>query len=216
MSYIETTSPDEATEEVRAMYERQQGSWGFVPNYAKSFSHRPEVMARWGRLLAELKRPMDHRRFELVTFAAAHELRHSACSLAHGKALSPWFTNEEIRAIAAQQPVKTITDGEWAMMRFARQVARDAASIEAIQVEELRDFGFSDAEIFDIAGVAAGRAFFTKILDAVGSMPDSSFLSIDPDLREALTVGRPIATHDVEVMTVDKPLFSKWKNKVTK
>ena len=61
--------------------------WGFVPNYAKVFCHRPEVLARWGQLLAGIRRPMDKRRFELVTFAAAHELRNTACALAHGKAL---------------------------------------------------------------------------------------------------------------------------------
>ena len=200
MSYIQTTPPNEADGDVREMYERQQNSWGHVPNYAKSFSHRPEVMARWGRLLAELKRPMDTRRFEMVTFSAAHELRHSPCSLAHGRALTPYFSTAEIRAIANQEPIKSVTDGEQEMMRFARVVARDASSITQADVQKLKDEGFSDAEVFDIAAVAAGRAFFTKILDAVGSMPDSTFLAIDADLRELLTVGKPIETADVEVM----------------
>ena len=200
MSYIQTTPPNEADGDVREMYERQQNSWGHVPNYAKSFSHRPEVMARWGRLLAELKRPMDTRRFEMVTFSAAHELRHSPCSLAHGRALTPYFSTAEIRAIANQEPVKSITAGEQEMMRFARAVARDASSITQADVQRLKDEGFSDAEVFDIAAVAAGRAFFTKVLDAVGSMPDSTFLAIDADLRESLTVGKPIETADVEVM----------------
>jgi hypothetical protein len=81
MSYIETISADEAEGAVLEMYEHQQKHWGYVPNYVKSFSHRPEVMARWGRLLAEIRRPLDPRTFELVTFAAAHELRHTPCSL---------------------------------------------------------------------------------------------------------------------------------------
>lgn len=171
-----------------------------MPNYAKSFSHRPEVMVRWGRLLAELKRPMDRRRFEMVTFAAAHELRHTPCSLAHGKALLPFFSKDEILAIAEQKHVDSVMPAEQEMMRFARQVARDASAIAEVDVRRLREFGFSDGEIFDIAGVAAGRAFFTKVLDAVGSLPDASFLSIDADLREPLTVGRAIDTNEVEVM----------------
>ena len=44
---------------------------------------------------------MDKRRFELVTFAAAHELRSSACSLAHGKVLEEFFGDRDIVAIAA-------------------------------------------------------------------------------------------------------------------
>lgn len=201
MSYIETVSLEEATGDVREMYERQQGAWGYVPNYAKSFSHRPEVMARWGKLLAELQRPMDKRRLEMITFAAAHELKHSSCSLAHGNALTPFFSNAEIGAIAEQGPVDSVTDAEQEMMRFARQVARDASTVEAPDVERLKNHGFSDAEVFDIAAVAAGRAFFTKVLDAVGSLPDAGFMSLDEDLRAPLTVGRPISKEDDEVMT---------------
>ena len=55
MSYIDTIPVNDATGEVRQMYERQQEAWGYVPNYAKSFCHRPAVMERWGKLLAELK-----------------------------------------------------------------------------------------------------------------------------------------------------------------
>jgi uncharacterized peroxidase-related enzyme len=200
MSYIDTISLEEATGDVREMYERQQGAWGYVPNYAKSFSHRPEVMARWGKLLAELQRPMDKRRLEMITFAAAHELKHSSCSLAHGNALTPFFTNAEICAIAEGRAVESITEAEQEMMRFARQVARDASTVDASDVERLKGRGFSDAEVFDIAAVAAGRAFFTKILDAVGSLPDAGFMSLDEDLRAPLTVGRPISEEKDEVM----------------
>ena len=201
MSYIKTVPIEEATGEVREMYERQQGAWGYVPNYAKSFSHRPEVMARWGKLLAELQRPMDKRRLEMITFSAAHELRHTSCSLAHGNMLSPFFSNDEICAIAEQKPVESITAAEQEMMRFARQVARDASTVTADDVDRLMGHGFSDAEVFDIAAVAAGRAFFTKVLDAVGSLPDAGFQSLDEQLRSQLTVGRPISAEDDEVMT---------------
>ena len=200
MSYIETTPVNEATGGVRDMYERQQGAWGYVPNYAKSFCHRPAVMERWGKLLAELKRPMDKRRFELVTFAAAHELKHTSCSLAHGNALRPFLGVDEIVALGEQRSIDGVTEAEQEMMRFSRQVARDASSVGPDDVERLKDLGFSDAEVFDIAAVSAGRAFFTKVLDAVGSLPDAGFLSLDDDLRAGLTVGRPISNDPDEVM----------------
>jgi uncharacterized peroxidase-related enzyme len=203
LSFIETIAPQDAEGEVREMYERQQGAWGYVPNYAKSFSHRPEVMVRWGKLLAELRRPLDDRTFELVTFAAAHEMRHSSCALAHGNELTPFFSNSEIRAIAAQEGLDFLSDAEQEMLRFARKIARDASTIEADDVERLKSLGIGDAEIFDIAGAVAGRSFLTKILDAVGSLPDAGFLSIADDLRSALTVGKAIDTQDVEVMNVD-------------
>jgi hypothetical protein len=201
MSYIETIAADEAEGAVREMYEHQQEHWGYIPNYVKSFSHRPEVMARWGRLLAEIRRPLDTRTFELVTFAAAHELRHTSCSLAHGNALTPFFTNEQIVAIARQDDLGFLTEAEREMVTFSRRVARDAASIDAEDIRRLKDCGLDDGTIFDIAATAAGRAFFTKVLDAVGSLPDAAFRSLDEDLRVPLTVGRPISTDDDEVIS---------------
>jgi hypothetical protein len=201
LSFIETTPLEEAEGAVREMYERQQGAWGYVPNYAKSFSHRPEVMARWGKLLAELRRPMDDRTFELITFAAAHEMKHTSCSLAHGNALTPFFSNEEICAIANQQPVDSVTAAEHEMMRFSRKVARDASTITEADVQKLKDHGLNDADLFEVAATAAGRALFTKVLDAVGSLPDAGFMSMDENLRAHLVVGRPIDTAEDEVMS---------------
>ncbi len=201
MSFIKTTAVQDAKGDVREMYERQQREWGYVPNYAKSFSPRPAVMERWGLLLAELRRPLDDRTFELVTVAAALELKHTPCSLAHGNQLKPFFSNGEIRAIVEQQPCDAVTEAEWEMMRFSRKVAADASTITADDVQGLKDHGLSDADVFDIAAAAAGRAFFTKVLDAVGSLPDAGFNAIDADLRTHLIVGKPIDTADDEVMT---------------
>ena len=77
MSFINTIPPAEATGDTLAMYEHQQSEWGYVPNYAKAFCWRPELMTRWGRLLAEAKRYTDPRRREMATFVVAHELKHS-------------------------------------------------------------------------------------------------------------------------------------------
>jgi alkylhydroperoxidase family enzyme len=82
MAFIDTTMPAAADGPVRAMYERQQASFGYVPNYAKVFSHRPELMSRWASLLAGVRGSIEPRRFELVTLAAARALRSSYCSLA--------------------------------------------------------------------------------------------------------------------------------------
>ena len=192
MPFIETTRPEHATDSVADMYARQQAAWGYVPNYAKVFCHRPEAMARWGQLLAEIKRPMDRRTFELVTFVAAHELRNTACTLAHGKVLREFFSDENIVAIAAGKFDGVLNDAEAALVRFARQVAKDASRVTSGQVRALKDFGYSDAEIFDIAATAAGRAFFTKVLDALGVEPDAPFRNLEPSFRQPLAVGRPI------------------------
>jgi len=46
----------------------------------------------------------------------------------------------------------------------------------------------------DVVLAAAARCFFSKTLDALGVLPDASYAELEPELREVLVVGRPIAS----------------------
>ena len=204
MSFIKTQRVAEAQDTVLEMYQRQEEHWGYVPNYAKVFSHRPEVLARWAQLLAEMRRPMDLRRFELVTFVVAHTLKHTACSLTHGKELARIIGNDVVMAIAAGDEAGVLPAVEVAIVRYARQVALDAANVGAEQVEALKyRHGLTDAEVFDIAAVAAGRCYFTKLLDALGCEPDITYMAMETDFRCALANGRPISQAPLESIAAD-------------
>jgi uncharacterized peroxidase-related enzyme len=192
MAFIDTISERDVEGEARAMYERQVATNGHVPNYAKVFCHRPKVMTRWAQLLASIKRPMGKRRFELATFVAAIALRSSCCSLAHGRVLLEFFSTEDVLALARGETPPTMTPAEAALVRFARQVAIDAAAVTRGDIDRLKAHGFDDAEVFDIAAAAAGRAFFTKVIESLGVEAESRFLAMDPEIRDALAVGRPV------------------------
>ncbi|ADH62928.1 uncharacterized peroxidase-related enzyme [Allomeiothermus silvanus DSM 9946] len=199
MAFIGTFPVNQATGEVRAMYERAQANLGYVPNYAKVFSLRPEVMGAWSGLLASIRGHMDLRRYELVTLATARALHSSYCMLAHGTILRRQFYGpEQLAAIAGGTADAGLEPAEAAMMAFAERVAKDASSITASDVEGLRAHGFTDAEIFDIAAAAAARCFFSKLLDALGAEPDSVYLELEDDLRRRLTPGRPVSAAPVE------------------
>lgn len=200
MAFIETTAPSEARGVARAMLERQQNHHGYVPNYAKIFSDRPDIMNLWADLLAGIRRHIDPRRFELVTFAAAHELGSSYCALAHGKVLQGKILSpEEVRALAEGDP-GAFSEAEAAQMDLARKVVADASSVTHEDVERLRRGGLREEEIFDVVATAAARAFFAKLVDALGAEPDSTFMAMDEGLRERLTVGRPISSEPTERM----------------
>jgi len=194
MTFIRTIAEDSAQDETAAMYDRLRQELGYVPNFARAFSHRPEVLARFDALLDSIKANMDARRYELATIAAARELGSSYCMLAHGSVLlRDHVSAGELRAIVETPDESVLTEADKAVMRFAAQVARDAASVTEADVAALRSQGLSDAEVFDVAAAAAARSFITKAADAVGTRPDSRYREIAPELRRTLVVGRPIA-----------------------
>jgi hypothetical protein len=78
-------------------------------------------------------------------------------------------------------------------MDLAERVADDATSITDGDLQRLRDLGLSDTDVIDVVLAAAARCFFSKTLDALGVQPDARYRDIEPELRDALVVGRPIA-----------------------
>jgi alkylhydroperoxidase family enzyme len=102
------------------------------------------------------------------------------------------FDAATVVGIATDAAESPLEPGERALMAFAEKVARSADQITSADIEVLRSHGYRDEEIFDLAAAAA-RCFFSKLLDALGVQPDSSFNDLDPSLRQALTVGRPVA-----------------------
>ena len=193
MAFIDIIPEADIGDDVRAMYDRQQSFWGFIPNYAKVFCHRPEIMGLWAQLQAGIKSHMDKRRFELITFAASHTLRSTLCSLAHGKALTAFFSKEDIQSMARGASPKSLTDAEAAMMAFSRKVARGAYLVTSADVDELKKHGFTDGEVFDIAAAVGARAFWTNVIESLGVEPEPPLLELENELRKTLTVGRAIA-----------------------
>lgn len=161
-------------------------------NYERAFGDRPEVYAAWSGLNGAIKAGMDLRRYELVTLAAARRLRSSYCCLAHGAVLQERF-DEPVLAIALDHRSAGLDEVDVAVMDLAERVVDDATSIEDADLQRLRDLGLSETEIMDVVLAAAARCFFSKTLDALGVRPDSGYRELEPQLRAALVVGRPIA-----------------------
>ncbi|MBB3192436.1 carboxymuconolactone decarboxylase family protein [Halomonas cerina] len=207
MSYIVTIDPERAEGEVLTMYRRQQAHFGYLPNYARAFSHRPDVMTAWASLLATIRRHVEPRRFELVTLAAARALGNTYCALAHVRALGELMGPDAAREAVTGEG-EALSEAERAMMAFAGKVACRAQAVTAEDIDGLRAQGLADDEIFDLVAVVAARAFFTRILDGVGAEADAAYRELPADLVASLTVGRPIARTAGEGISDEVPARS--------
>ncbi|MBX4871225.1 MULTISPECIES: carboxymuconolactone decarboxylase family protein [Rhizobium] len=193
MAFIHT--PDaSASEKTSSMYASAEANYGYLPNMYRAFGHRPEVMESWVGLLSSIRNHMSLRRYELVTLAAAKELKSSYCMLAHGSVLlREGFTNDGLTAVVNETQRAPIDACERAIMAFAAKVARDATSITQQDIDGLKKHGLSDAEIFDVTAATAARCFFSKMLDALGAAPDHAYIErLEPNVRRALSVGREV------------------------
>jgi uncharacterized peroxidase-related enzyme len=194
MAFIDMISDGEAAGPVVDFYESDRERLGFVANYSRVFAHRPAVFDAWGDLIGGIKANMDARRYELVTIAAARTLRSSYCMLAHGKVLLDRFLDASgLRDVVIDHRAAGLSPVDAAVMDLAERIVQDATSITQEDVDRLRALGLSDVDILDVILAAAARCFFSKVLDATGTLADASYANLEPGVRHALTVGRPIA-----------------------
>jgi uncharacterized peroxidase-related enzyme len=197
MAFIETTPIHRTLGDTRAMLARQQKHFGYVPNYAKLFTDRTDVMDLWAALLAGIRSHIAPRPFELATFAAAIEIKSTYCALAHGRVLEQEFlTAEEVAAIAVGD-YSGFSEADAALLELARKVASDTSTITEDDIDRLRQAGYEENEIFDVVAAASARCFFAKLVDGLGAQPDAPMAEMDPGLVAKLVVGRAVANEEV-------------------
>jgi len=195
MPYLPTVPPEDATGEVKEMYDSDLAHQGYIANLTRAFSNRPDVMKGWLALKDGITSGMDARLYELATVAAATAIRSSYCSLVHGRILATeYYPAGTVVSMAAEDTSDALDAADAAVVQFARKVTREADRITQEDVDQLRGLGLSDADVFNIILAAAARCFFSKVLDATCTQADAVLRDMPDQLRAALSVGREIAS----------------------
>jgi uncharacterized peroxidase-related enzyme len=192
VAFIRTVPVDKAEGKLLEIYREDLNAKGYVANHTSAFSLRPDVYRAWQGLIGSIKSHMRLRRFELVTFAAAQALKCTYCMLAHGAVLRKnFFGPRELAQVARDFRRAGLPEEEVALMEFARKVTREPDRVVAGDLDRLRGLGLPDEEILDVVLAVTARNFMSKTLDSLGAEPDMALMELEPELREALVVGRP-------------------------
>jgi alkylhydroperoxidase family enzyme len=134
-------------------------------------------MHAWRQLISAVRGPMELRRYELATLAAAGALKSRYCVGAHADVVlsKGFFTMPELEAVMSDRQSATLDEVDIAVMDLAEKVALDSSKVTDADFEALRRHGLADAEILDVVLAAAARCFFSKTLDAMGAEIDDAY-----------------------------------------
>ena len=121
--FIQTTSEAEAESKLREIYEGDRKSLGYVPNHAKVFSLRPDVLEAWRAFQGSIRKNLRLRRYELITLAAAMALKCRYCLLAHSAILiKSGVSIDQLRLILTNFKDAGLERDEIAMMELPRRL----------------------------------------------------------------------------------------------
>ncbi len=181
--------------QVRALYDEDLADGDYVWNVSRLWAHQPGTVQQLFGLMSEALAPsgLSFRQRGILVTAAASALGDSYCSLAWGGKLSQ-AADATVAAGVLNGSDAGLTDQEKAMAGWARKVARDPNGTTPADVQALREAGLDDGQIFAITAFVALRLAFSTINDALGAQPDAQLArSLPPDVREAVSYGRPVA-----------------------
>ena len=178
MSIIRTVPENEASGVIAEIYAEDVEDLGYVPSHTKVMALNPEAYRAFEKLASSIARPLGIRRYELVTLAAAEAIGSDACRFAHARKSLKYMDADEVLRVVTDYRNAGLTDAEVAMMDFAATLSRDSRGMTDADSRRLREHGFSDREIVDIALAAGMRNFFSRTLHA---------LAVDVDVPPGLT-----------------------------
>ena len=178
---------------VMAAYEDDLASDGYINNSTRVWCWRPDVLASFQTLRADLTDGSDlsDREVAVMVAATAAARGDPYCSLAWGARLAE-LSDEATAAGVLHGDPSGLSSREVALARWSRQVVLDSNAPTQADVDHLRDVGFSDREIFEATAFIAFRLAFSTIDSALGAQPDQELIErVPPLVREAVTYGRP-------------------------
>ncbi|HXW46061.1 MAG TPA: hypothetical protein VEL03_14805 [Streptosporangiaceae bacterium] len=181
--------------EVQALYDEDLADGGYVWNVSRLWAHQPDTLKQLFELMSRTFRAsgLSFRQAGILVTAAASARGDSYCSLAWGGKLAG-ASDAGLAAAVLNGGDAGLTEQERAIAAWARRVVRDPNATTPGDVQELRDAGLDDGQIFAITAFVSLRLAFSTINDALGAQPDAQLAqSLPPEVRESVTYGRAVA-----------------------
>jgi len=167
--------PDDIRDRILAVQEKS----GFVPNVFLVLAHRPDefrAFFAYHDALMEKESGLTKAEREMIVVATSNLNQCPYCVVAHGailriRAKNPLLADQ----VAINYRKADITPRQKAMLDFAVKVAAAAHTASDDDFATLRDNGFNDEDIWDIAAIAGFFALSNRMANVTNMRPNDEF-----------------------------------------
>ena len=151
---------------------------GFLPNVFPAFAYRPRQFRAFFDYYDALveESSLAREELEMVVVATSGANNCLYCVVAHG-ALLRIYTEDPLLAeqIATNYRTANISEPHRAMCGFAVTITETPAEVTDEDLDRLRDHGFSDTEIWDIASASALFNLSNRMAHVADMRPNEEF-----------------------------------------
>lgn len=176
-AWIRMIPLEEASGELKEMYELARTPSGTVDNVMRAHSLRPQSMR--GHLVlyrSVLHNPQNSLPFWFLEVVASYVSMTNRCdySLTHHFANARRLMNDAQRsalvweALSEARPERAFAGKELALLNYARKLTTNVADMQASDMEPLRGAGCDDGEILEVNQVCAYFNYSNRLLNGLG------------------------------------------------
>jgi uncharacterized peroxidase-related enzyme len=182
LSWLHTPPDEDVPGEVKELWEQPLERLGFVPRVLRIFSLRPLHLVRWWSYYDELLRGdsgLTKAQREMIAVVVSTVNRCHYCIVSHSAGLRK-LTGDPVlvETLATNYRYASLEPAERAMLDFAVKLTVASRECTEEDVERLRDAGWSDEDVFDIAQVAAMFNFTNRMASGLGWRPNPEYFSL--------------------------------------
>lgn len=152
---------------------------GFVPNVLLAYAFDIDKLNAFTAMYNDLMlgdSGLSKLEREMIAVAVSAVNRCHYCLIAHGAAVRQLSGDPELGdTLATNYRMARLSPRQRAMLDFAVKLTESSHSIEDEDRQALRDHGFSDRDIWDIAAVAAFFNMTNRLASATAMRPNSEY-----------------------------------------
>jgi uncharacterized peroxidase-related enzyme len=167
--------PEDIRERILAVQEKA----GFVPNVFLVLAHRPDEFRAffdYHDALMEKESGLTKGEREMIVVATSGVNQCIYCVVAHGAILRIREKNPLIAdQVATNYRKADITPRQKTMLEFAVKVSSTANEVSDSDIENMREHGFSDDDIWDIGAVSAFFSLSNRMANLTNMRPNDEF-----------------------------------------
>ena len=155
---------------------------GFIPNVFSALAYRPDELRAFmayhdALILRDSGLSKAEKEMIIVATSAKNDCLY--CVVAHGAILRIYAKDSKISdQIATDYTKADITEKQKVMLDFAVKTATNAAKISAADLEQLRTYGFSENDIWDIGAITALFALSNRMASLAAMRPNDEFYTM--------------------------------------
>jgi uncharacterized peroxidase-related enzyme len=169
----------EPTPAMAAYFDKCRAKLGFVPNVLTAYAHdmaKLEAFAAFYNDLMLAPSGLSRLEREMIAVAVSSDNHCFYCLTAHGAAVRQISGIPQLGELMAMNwRAAGLLPRQHAMLAFAEKITLRSAQIEEADRQALRDVGYSDREIWDIAAVASFFNMSNRMASAVDMRPNDEY-----------------------------------------